>query len=241
MEVPMFCSSCGSEVKPDALFCVSCGTEQPQPAAADEPATISVEQPQPTPSPSVQTVAKASAAGLNEPGAFADGPQPTSGEPDPETGGVLYKGYSGNLVLTERGIILRRGAKGMVVQRTLRGVKEIPYDSIVAVQFKKPGVTVGYLQFSLRGGSEAKSGVLQGVRDENTITFARGGTSKRFEEARDVIQWRIDHVKGQRLQPTHAAPRDSVAKLSELSELHEKGVLSDDEFRAAKQRLLSDL
>ena len=73
------------------------------------------------------------------------------------------------------------------------------------------------------------------------ILLMPGSTSKRFEEARDVIQWRIDHVKGQRFHPTHLAPRDSIAKLSELSELHEKGILSDDEFEAAKQRLLSDL
>jgi Short C-terminal domain len=171
---------------------------------------------------------------------FQEGPQPAQAEPDKKTGGWLYKGYNGDLVMTDRGVEIRRSAKSFFAGGgTVRGDKAIPYDSIVAIQFKKPGMATGFIQFSLRGGSEAKRGVREAVRDENTITFQRGS---RWEEARDIIQWRIDDVKEQdRGRGSVAAPRDSVAKLGELATLHDQGVLTDEEFQAAKSRLLADM
>ncbi len=102
---------------------------------------------------------------------------------------VVLKGRNGNLILGLTSAKIVRGAKGALVTLTARGDKVIPYDSIVAVQFKKPGLAAGYLQFSLRGGSEAKSGVTQAVRDENTILFGRNTLA--FEKAHAYIQRRI--------------------------------------------------
>jgi Short C-terminal domain len=38
--------------------------------------------------------------------------------------------------------------------------------------------------------------------------------------------------------PATAAPADDLARLKELAQLHDTGVLSDDEFAAAKAKLL---
>ena len=69
-----------------------------------------------------------------------------------------YKGYNGTLILTDTGVIIKRGAKGFLLGGgMLRGDKTIPYGSIVAVQLKKAGMTAGYIQLTLKGGSEETS------------------------------------------------------------------------------------
>ncbi|MCP4402582.1 MAG: hypothetical protein GY801_35405 [bacterium] len=91
-----------------------------------------------------------------------------------------FKGYNGDLKINDAGVTIIRGAKGFLLQGlTLRGEKLIPWDSIVAVQYKTAGVVsgVGYLQLSLRGGSEAKGGLLQSTVDENTVTWSNFRTS----------------------------------------------------------------
>lgn len=72
----------------------------------------------------------------------------------------------------------------------LRGDKSIPYSSIVAVQFKKAGLTAGYIQLTIRGGFEAKSGVNEAIKDENTVTFQLN-KNKLFAELKNVIEQRI--------------------------------------------------
>lgn len=105
-----------------------------------------------------------------------------------------FVGRNGDLVLTDTGVRIVRGLKGALAQFALRGDKHIPYESIVAVQFKEAGLSgYGYLQLSLRGGSEAKAGLIQSYRDENTVRWGwvpRGANSE-FAEARDLILARI--------------------------------------------------
>ena len=74
----------------------------------------------------------------------------------------------------------------------LRGDKTIPYSSIVAVQLKA-GLTPGYIQLTLKGGSETKSGLFESIKDENSINF-RNGQNKNFEEAKRLIEEKINNV-----------------------------------------------
>jgi hypothetical protein len=84
-----------------------------------------------------------------------------------------FEGYTGDLVLTDTGVRITRGFKSAFRQLVVRGDKFLPYESIVAVQFHKVplgfGRAFGYIQLSLRGGSEAKAGLLQSYRDENSV------------------------------------------------------------------------
>jgi hypothetical protein len=100
----------------------------------------------------------------------------------------VFRGYNGNLVLSDAGVKITRRVKGIVLQQSLRGEKLIPWQSIVAVQYKKAGVNVGYLQLSLRGGSEAKGAFKEALLDENTVTWVRAWPKNaEFAEARDLI------------------------------------------------------
>ena len=143
-----------------------------------------------------------------------------------------YKGYNGTIILTDAGVIIKRGAKGFLLGGgMLRGDKTIPYTSIVAVQLKKAGMTAGYLQLSLKGGSEAKSGLMQSTTDENTVNF-HARKNKDFLEAKEKIEARISQSSGS--QQSHSG----ADELEKLAELKEKGIITEEEFAAKKKQLL---
>ncbi len=146
-----------------------------------------------------------------------------------------YKGYNGTLILTNTGVIIKRGAKGFLLGGgMLRGDKTIPYSSIVAVQFKKAGMTAGYIQLTLKGGSEAKSGLFQSTTDENSINFHSvfgGNNNELFNEAKQLIEERINSVNSH-------AKNNGLDDLEKLAALKEKGIISEEEFQAKKKQLL---
>lgn len=142
-----------------------------------------------------------------------------------------YKGYNGTLILTDTGVIIKRGAKGFLLGgMMLRGDKTIPYQSIVAVQLKKAGFTQGYIQLTLKGGSEAKTGLFQSIKDENSINFASYKKNKIFEEAKKLIEERISgdtNIKS-----------NYLGDLEKLAELKEKGIITQEEFENKKKSIL---
>jgi len=142
-----------------------------------------------------------------------------------------YKGYNGTIVLTEHGVIIKRGAKGYLMGGgTLRGDKTIPYSSIVAVQLKKAGMTAGYLQLTLSGGSEAKSGLFQSTKDENSVNFHATKNSL-FQEAKSKIETKI-------MQTNNVNTISQADEIEKLANLKAKGIITQKEFDAKKKKLL---
>ena len=143
----------------------------------------------------------------------------------------VYKGYNGTLIITDSNVTLKRGVKGFLFGGGyLRGDKTIPFSSIVAVQLKKAGLTAGYLQLTLKGGSEAKGGLFQSVRDENTINFYNN-KNKDFEEAKLLIEQKIS-------QPNNHPQGSGLGDLEKLADLKDKGVITQEEFDRKKKQLL---
>jgi hypothetical protein len=64
--------------------------------------------------------------------------------------------------------------KGLLgfLNKGLAGTKEIPIASITAILFKESGMMAGYLQFTLVGGQEKRSGILAATKDENSFLFS---------------------------------------------------------------------
>lgn len=144
---------------------------------------------------------------------------------------IEFKGYNGTLVLTPTGAIIKRGLKGFLLGGgMIRGDKTIPYRSIAAVQLKKAGLTAGYFQLTLIGGSDAKGGLFQSVTDENTVNFYHG-SNKKFEEAKRLIEERINGS-------STVQPRSPLDELEKLAALKDKGILTDEEFQTQKKKLL---
>jgi hypothetical protein len=144
------------------------------------------------------------------------------------------KGVNGQIRLFgDRIVILRKGVMGFLSQGH-KGEKSVFIHQISSVQFKDPGLaTSGYIQFAFLGGQETKGGLFNATKDENSVMFRRG-QRKDFERLRDELMSRI----GSGRAPTLTA--SSVAdELTKLAALREQGILSADEFEAAKRRALS--
>lgn len=144
-----------------------------------------------------------------------------------------YKGYNGTLVLSDTGVIIKRGAKGFLLGGfALRGDKSIPYSSIVAVQLKRAGLMAGYIQLTLSGGSEAKAGLFQSTTDENTINFMTSGQNEKFEEAKRLLDERIVQAH------SGGSQKSGADELEKYAGLRDSGVITEEEFQSKKKQIL---
>jgi hypothetical protein len=115
-----------------------------------------------------------------------------------------------------------------------KGAKSIAIRSLTAVQHKRAGLTAGFVQFVFSGSGESKGGVFDAASDENSIMF--------YKVAQGQFDALITAVEAARARPAGGAPAatapDLADQLTRLGDLHAAGVLSADEFAAAKARLI---
>jgi hypothetical protein len=148
---------------------------------------------------------------------------------------IKVQGHNGQLEMSNSMLrILRKGFLAFMTQG-LKGDKEILLSQITSVQFKNANMlTNGYLQIAFVGGQEAKGGLLQGTKDENTVIF-RAGQQKDFETFKDELQRRI---AASRSSPS-VATLSPLDKLEKLAALRDKGIVSQEEFEQKKKVLLA--
>ena len=69
-----------------------------------------------------------------------------------------------------------------------RNEKIIPYSSVIAIQFKTPGIiTYGVIQLTLKGDP---TDIVSSLGRPNTVSFSKKQT-KNFEEAKRLIEGKI--------------------------------------------------
>lgn len=144
-------------------------------------------------------------------------------------GGVL-RVYEGKLTITPKGTMgfLTKGMKG---------TKSIPYSSITGIQFKEAGaVFSGYLQFTILGGVESAGGLFDAASDENTFMYAGVENNEFAIEVNRYIETAVANAR----VPSSAAGANGLSdELQKLASMKEQGLLSEDEFRTAKEKLIS--
>src|SRR5690606_17390596 len=128
---------------------------------------------------------------------------------------------------------LRWTSKGFMNLMTQgsKGEKSIPIKSITAIQIKAPRLTTGYIQFAYSGASESKGGIMDAVKDENTITFS---SKKDLEQAKELKAY-IESLQNESSQPTTQSSADEILKFKELLDA---GVITEKEFEAKKKQIL---
>ncbi|MDQ3756505.1 MAG: DUF4429 domain-containing protein [Actinomycetota bacterium] len=143
------------------------------------------------------------------------------------------KGVNGQVEVDGEWITIRRKGAMAKMSQGLKGDKRIPIANVQAVQFKKAGLTNGYLQFTLAGGVESRGGVFDATKDENTVMFT-GRHKAEFEAIRDYVEDSITR----RLGHGDAPGVDVAGQLEKLALLRDQGVLSEAEFDGQKSKLL---
>jgi hypothetical protein len=152
-------------------------------------------------------------------------------------------GTTGQIEVDGEFVTIRRKGLRSFINQGVKGDKRIPLTSVVAVQFKKAGLTDGYLQLTIPGGVESRGGWAQSGSDENTVTFNRR-QQPAFEALRDQLEERL--VERSRSAGMGAAspvtpPADIPEQIRKLAALRDDGVLTDEEFAAKKAELLAKM
>lgn len=111
-------------------------------------------------------------------------------------------------------------------------------NNITAVQFKKPGITSGYIQFAILGSQESKGGIFNAIKDENTISFAGKEDTAKALELKSIVE---DFIMNKSKMVNLGLNQNfSVAdEILKYKKLHEAGVLTDEEFESKKRDLLA--
>lgn len=140
----------------------------------------------------------------------------------------LLEVYESKLTITPKGVL-------GLMNKGLKGTKEIPFLSITAVQLKMAGaLTNGYIQFTVPGGNESRGGLFAATKDENTFVFTRKHNEV-VVQLKQFIEGRIGEMRAPPSVPPSASLSDELLKLANL---RDAGVLSEEEFTAAKARLI---
>jgi hypothetical protein len=127
------------------------------------------------------------------------------------------------------------GMRSFFTQGFFRGEKEIPYESITAVEWREPGsMTVGFIQFTILGGvTDAKKAVF----DENAVPFNPNQVDV-FRAAKAHIDGRLRSLRASRSGGAAPARPDVAEQLRQLRKLRDEGIVNEEEFAAKKRELL---
>jgi Bacterial PH domain/Short C-terminal domain len=128
-----------------------------------------------------------------------------------------YDGKTGLLVITDRRVVFTE--QGMMRSR----LEDFPYEKISSVQ-TETGVVFGKLTIFASG---------------NKAIIERIGPKERVPEIGDYVRARLS-VGAANSVPTDAARAEPTPmdQLRQLGELHDAGILTDEEFEAKKAALL---
>lgn len=144
------------------------------------------------------------------------------------------KGVNGQLEMYDDKVVIRRkGGIAKLTQGFFKGDKTIYFNQITAIQIKKGGNFInGYIQFTLGGGVESKSGIIKATEDENTVMYRK--------KDNDLVEEIKEFIEGKRYGPKESSSSVSIAdEIKKLKKLVDDGVLSKEEFEEQKKKLLA--
>ena len=147
---------------------------------------------------------------------------------------ISFKGGNGRIELYENFVRIDRGTIMGIMRQGLKGKKDIYFSSITSVEIKRPGLTTGFIQFTLPGGNESRGGAFAAYEDPNTVTFI--GLKEKYNQALEIK----DYIEKKKHMGTQAVSASSSAdEIERMYSLFEKGILSKEEFEEKKRKLLS--
>lgn len=150
------------------------------------------------------------------------------------------KGADGTLLVDDDKVVIKK--KKHLVTFGKVGDRTMFYSDIASVEFKKSGLTGGYMKFIVAGANETKVkgrtiGNGTSFKDQNSIMFK--AFEKRDQEVYDFIMQKIAEAKrgngGTVMQ--QSSNLDEIKKLAELKEM---GAISETEFEEQKKKLLNN-
>lgn len=160
------------------------------------------------------------------------------GRPDEENPIYYLNGARGRYikVYDDRCILgTKAGVASFITGNATDGEKTIYYSDILGVQFKKSGVTLGYLQ--LETASVTMNNKSDNFFNENSFTF-EANMEYKAKEVADYIQRKVSEVKRKSMGGTTVYAASAADELKKFKALLDDGIITQEEFDAKKKQLL---
>lgn len=139
-------------------------------------------------------------------------------------------------LVDDKVIIRRRGVANMLASG-LNGERMINISTLTGIQMKPGGLfSPGYILFSYAGSKPFVGGIFTATQDPDAFIFGQ-----ELNEQVAEFKAKVEKIMQSSRQPvsTAAASANLADELRKLAELKQQGILSQDEFDAAKKKLLS--
>lgn len=143
-----------------------------------------------------------------------------------------FKKPNTTVVLTDDGVLFKRGKNDLMIHKSLRGDTKVLYSQIQEIKFKEATLTsTGYLQLSTPRSSMV--GILRTVdQPQNAVKFKRNQNDEAFK-LKSEIEMKMNKLGD-------SQPSDSgLSSLKELKSLLDEGIISQEEFDLKKKQILN--
>ena len=143
------------------------------------------------------------------------------------------------MVFEDKCVISTKVTLGSIITgNATDGEKTIYYLDCIGVQFKKSGLTIGYIQ--LETASSSMNNRATNFWNENSFTFdGDAEVNYKMEEIANYIKKQIEECKRAKAAPLVVASSISSAdELKKFKDLLDSGIITQEEFDAKKKQLL---
>ena len=139
------------------------------------------------------------------------------------------------LELTAESVLIRKRGWANALASGLNGERVIRISSLTVVQMKPAGLLPGYILFSYAGSKPFMGGIWQATQDPDAFVFNKDLNEQAADFKAKVEQAMRDSKKSASSNNTSGTLTDELRKLAEFKN---QGILSEQEFEAAKKKLL---
>lgn len=142
------------------------------------------------------------------------------------------------LELSGENIFIRKHGVAHAMAAGLTGERMIPISTLTAIQLKL-GVwwSPGFILFSYAGSKPFMGGIVEATQDPDAFIF-----QKELNDEVSAFKAKAEKILQDSKQRASASPNSSETltnELRRLAELKQQGILSQEEFEAAKKKLLT--
>ena len=121
----------------------------------------------------------------------------------------------------------------------MNGTRSIQVSSITAVQMKQAGMfTPGYILFSYAGSKPFMGGVWEATQDPDAFLFNKEQNAA-IAEFKSKVEETMRESKQPAPVPANNSPATLTDELRKLADFKNQGILTQEEFEAAKKKLLA--
>ena len=139
-------------------------------------------------------------------------------------------------MVDEYRVLIRRNGFSAFLFHANKGDKEIFIKNITAIELKEPGVTKGYIQFSVQGEIASHGNIVDAITDENSVIIGNLRQYQDFLVAKKLIESKIYNYNNSN---TFISNKFSYAdELRKLSSLKDDKIITEDEYEEQKSKIL---